>query len=47
VRSKSKPKKTYRLTKNLKIDGENLVIAGKHAVSIEFLKNYLEDNNEL
>ena len=47
VRSRSKPKKTYRLTKNLKIDGKNLVIAGKHAVSIEILKKYLEDNNEL
>ena len=47
VRSKSKPKKTYRLTQNLKIDGKNLVIAGKHAVSIEILKKYLEDNNEL
>ena len=47
VRSKSKPKKTYRLTQNLKIDGKNLVVAGKHAVSIEFLKKYLEDNNEL
>ena len=47
VRSKSKLKKTYRLTQNLKIDGKNLVIAGKHAVSIELLKKYLEDNNEL
>lgn len=47
MRSKSKPKKTYRLTQNLKIDGKNLVIAGKHAVSIEILKKYLENNNEL
>ena len=41
---KSKP---YRMTKNIRKVGDNLVVAGKYGVSIKELKKYLKEEDEL
>lgn len=39
--------KTYRMTKNIRKEGDNLVVAGKYGISIKELKRYLKEENEL
>ncbi len=41
VRAKLPPKKGYRMTSNIRRDGDVLVIAGKHGVTVDLVKKIL------
>ena len=40
-------KRAYRMTSNIKIDGDNLVIAKQHGISIAQVKQMLKDAGKL
>ncbi|UOO77907.1 hypothetical protein LVJ85_05455 [Neisseria sp. Dent CA1/247] len=46
-KAKAKPKRTYRMTSNVKIEGGNLVVAGKHGISIDHIIELLKGSGKI